>query len=84
LDSYKPRIHENVHCKIKDANTGIAVLDTVPYTMKKTINGGTTWTNFTPTGYFISYPRLAFVPGTASMWIDVSAYPGSWVFLQYG
>jgi hypothetical protein len=44
--------------------------------MRKTINGGTTWTTVTPTGYYVTYPHIDNVPGTASMWVDVSAGPG--------
>lgn len=60
----------------KNANVGFATMTTYPYTVKKTIDGGTTWNTFTPTGYFVKMPRLDFVPGTASMWVDVSGYPG--------
>lgn len=61
--------------KFKDANNGIAVLDTLPYTMKKTFDGGLTWNTITPTGYYVKYPRVAFVPGTSSTWVDVASSP---------
>lgn len=61
----------------KDANTGFVVLAASPYTMKKTINGGATWTAITPTGFFLKYPHIDNVPGTAAMWVDVSAGPGT-------
>ncbi|OFY74876.1 MAG: hypothetical protein A2275_06000, partial [Bacteroidetes bacterium RIFOXYA12_FULL_35_11] len=60
----------------KDANVGFAVLSAAPYTIKKTINGGTTWTTVTPTGYLVSSAKLIFVPGTASTWVNVASYPG--------
>jgi len=63
--------------KFKDANTGIIVLDTLPYTMRKTTDGGSTWSAITPTGYLVKRPQLAFVPGTASTWFDVAANPGN-------
>jgi len=61
----------------KDANYGIVVSDSTPYTMRKTINGGTTWTALTPTGYEVKHPNLAFVPGTTSTWVDVASYPSN-------
>jgi hypothetical protein len=65
------------HMKFKDANTGIIVLDTIPYTVRKTTDGGSTWATIAPTGYFVSRPQLAFVPGTTSTWIDVASYPSN-------
>lgn len=47
-----------------------------PYTylgMKKTIDGGLTWTAITPTGFYVKSPNLDYVPGTANMWVDCSA-----------
>ncbi len=47
-----------------------------PYTylgMKKTVDGGATWTAVTPTGFYVKSPDIDFVPGTTSMWVDVSA-----------
>ena len=63
--------------RMKDANIGIAVTDTTPLGYKKTSNGGSTWTSFTPTGYVVVTPKLAYVPGTPSTWIDVAAYPSN-------
>ena len=63
--------------KMKDANVGIAVTDTTPLGYKKTSNGGLTWQSFTPTGYVVTTPKLAFVPGTTAMWVDVAAYPSN-------
>ncbi len=60
----------------KDANVGFAVLSADPYTVKKTTNGGTTWTDVIPGGYFVSSAKLAFVPGTPSTWVNVASYPG--------
>ena len=59
----------------KDANTGIAILAASPYTMRRTTDGGTTWATVTPTGYYVKYPHIDFVPGTSSMWFDVSSGP---------
>jgi PKD repeat protein len=41
--------------------------------MKITTDGGTTWNSITPTGYYVKSPNIANIPGTASMWVDVSA-----------
>ncbi len=62
---------------MKSALVGIAVLDTVPYTMRKTNDGGATWTTLVPTGYLVKHPELAFVPGTSSTWFDVSVSPSN-------
>lgn len=62
---------------MKSATVGIAVLDTLPYTMRKTNDGGATWTTLVPTGYVVKHPQLAFVPGTASTWFDVSVSPSN-------
>ncbi len=65
----------------KDALYGIAVgtsNSTGAYIgMKKTTDGGATWTTITPTGYYVKNPNIDFVPGTTSMWVDGAAYPGS-------
>jgi PKD repeat protein len=63
--------------KFKDANNGIAVSDTLPYDMKKTINGGTTWTALAPTGFLVKRPVIAYVPGTASRWHNVASFPSN-------
>jgi PKD repeat protein len=63
--------------EFKDANVGIAVLDTLPYSMSKTNDGGATWTPMAPTGYVVKRPILAFVPGTTSTWFDVAYYPST-------
>ena len=63
--------------RMKDANVGIAVTDTTPLGYKKTSNGGLTWQSFTPTGYVVTTPKLAFVPGTTAMWVDVASYPSN-------
>lgn len=60
-----------------DANVGIAILDTIPYTIKKTNNGGSTWTTLAPTGFMVSAPTISFIPGTNNSWINVASYPGS-------
>ena len=61
----------------KDANVGIAVTDTTPVGFKKTIDGGLTWQSFTPAGYVVKAPKIAFVPGTTATWVDVAAYPSN-------
>ena len=61
----------------KDANTGLMILAASPYTIKKTIDGGATWNTLTPTGYFLKFPHICNVPGTPSMWVDVSSGPGT-------
>lgn len=61
----------------KNENVGIVALNASPYTLKKTTNGGATWTTITPTGTFLVAPNLAYVKGTHSMWIDVSASQNS-------
>ena len=63
--------------RFKDANNGIAVSDTLPYNMKKTINGGTTWTALAPAGYLVKRPIIAYVPGTTSRWHDVASFPSN-------
>jgi hypothetical protein len=42
----------------------------------KTTNGGTSYTAFTPTGYFVKDADLAHIPGTPSSWVDVSGGTG--------
>jgi len=65
----------------KDASTGIVFgvnASTGAYAgMKKTVNGGNTWSSVTPAGYFVKYPHIDFVPGTASTWVNVSAGAGT-------
>lgn len=64
----------------KDANKGIITgtnNSSGVYTgMKITTDGGATWNTLTPTGFFVKTPHIDFVPGTASMWIDVTAGTG--------
>ncbi len=64
----------------KDASTGIVTgtnNSTGAYIgMRKTTDGGSTWTTVTPTGYYVKNPHLDYVPGTTAMWVDVSAGPG--------
>jgi len=59
----------------KDANTGFMVQHSSPFTIKKTTDGGLTWTAVNPAGYFIKRPSLDFIPGTSSTWVDVSSGP---------
>ncbi|MFH0866467.1 MAG: C10 family peptidase [Bacteroidota bacterium] len=63
----------------KDNNTGIIVGTTTSgYSgIKKTINGGSTWTTLTPTGFYVKIPSLDFIPGTSSTWVDVASGPGT-------
>jgi PKD repeat protein len=64
----------------KDATTGIVTGTNnstgVYIGMKKTINGGTTWTTVTPTGFYVKNPHIDYVPGTTGMWVDVSSGAG--------
>jgi PKD repeat protein len=65
--------------RFKDANVGFAIGDnytTAAYIgIKKTIDGGATWTALTPSGFYVKSPNLDYVPGTTSMWVDGSAGP---------
>lgn len=57
----------------KDENIGFAVNSENPNNLKKTIDGGVSWSYFVPEGAFFSYPHLDFVPGTSSTWVCVSS-----------
>ncbi len=64
--------------RFKDALNGIVTgtQSASPYAylgMKKTTDGGATWTTVTPTGFFVKSPDIDFIPGTSSTWVDVSA-----------
>lgn len=63
----------------KNCMVGIALSRSTasPYYMKKTNDGGLTWTSLNPTGFFVNSPNLAHIPGTASTWVDVAVYPGN-------
>lgn len=71
--------------KFIDANNGIAITkvynttsgDLTTFTLRRTTNGGTTWTAFTPTGA-INTSEIAPVPGTTSTWYSVG---GVWPFI---
>ena len=41
--------------------------------MKKTTDGGSTWTDVTPTGAFVKTPNIAYMPGT-NYWINGASY----------
>lgn len=64
----------------KDAMTGIVV--GINYTtgaflgLKKTTDGGATWSTINPTGFYVKMPHLCSVPGTSSIWVDVTPGPG--------
>ena len=45
--------------------------------MKKTTDGGLTWSTLTPTGYLVKRPVISFVPGTTSTWFDVASSPSN-------
>jgi len=60
----------------KDATTGFASLGASPYTLKKTVDGGSTWSTVIPTGFYTKAPQLAFLKGTDAIWIDASVGPG--------
>jgi len=66
-----------VSLSFKDANTGFAVLTTTPYTVKKTIDGGATWTTLTPAGFDEKYPHFKFLTGTAATWVSLGPGSGS-------
>jgi photosystem II stability/assembly factor-like uncharacterized protein len=56
----------------KDANTGIAIGNS-PLEIKRTIDGGMTWTTLTPTLLPGTIPAQAeYIPGTISTWMIVS------------
>ncbi len=63
----------------KNASVGIVIATNTatPYAyigLRKTINGGTSWTAFTaPTGFFVQRPDLDYIPGTSGVWVDVSS-----------
>jgi len=57
----------------KDENIGIASQSDSPYAIKKTTDGGTSWTTLTPSGTFLSQSHLTFVKGTRALWINVGA-----------
>jgi PKD repeat protein len=63
--------------RFKDSMNGIVIgtnYSTGAYIgLKKTTDGGATWTTLTPTGFFVKVPRLDYVPGTSNMLVDVSA-----------
>jgi PKD repeat protein len=65
----------------KDASTGVVVgisSTTNSYAgMKKTVNGGTSWSTITPTGFFVKYPHFDFIPGTTASWVNVGAGPNN-------
>ncbi len=44
----------------------------VEYGPVHTTNGGTSYTAFTPGGYYVKNPNLAYIPGTPSTWVDVA------------
>lgn len=64
----------------KDASTGLAFgvnSSTHVYAgMKKTTNGGANWSAFTPTGFFVQYPNLDFIPGSTNCWVNVASGEG--------
>lgn len=59
----------------KDQNVGFVILSIAPYTVKKTTDGGATWSAYAPTGFFVKSPTMAYLPGTTSMWVDVASGP---------
>ncbi|NVO04034.1 MAG: C10 family peptidase [Bacteroidetes bacterium] len=63
--------------RFKNGLVGVAIGQVSPYTMKKTIDGGLTWTALAPTGYFLKLPHLDYVPGTPSKWVNVAGGPGT-------
>ncbi len=65
-----------VNVRFKNDSVGFAMLQTTPYTFRKTVNGGSSWSTLYPSGYFTKLPHIDFVPGTVSTWVDVSCGPG--------
>ena len=67
-------LNDYTYIVFKDANIGFAILasTTPPVSLKKTNDGGLTWTTLTPTGAFVQSHHLDYVPGTASMWVNIS------------
>ncbi len=63
--------------QFKDALVGIAVSDTLPYSMRKTTDGGLTWAALNSTGFVVRRPQIAFIPGTTSTWVDVASFPSN-------
>ncbi|SDB89695.1 C10 family peptidase [Williamwhitmania taraxaci] len=59
----------------KDASTGFAILSAAPYTIKKTMDGGSSWSSLAPTGFFVKASHFAFLKGTDATWVDVSSGP---------
>jgi PKD repeat protein len=59
--------------------TGSTYSNGVYVGMKRTIDGGATWTAVTQAAgsFYLKNPNIAYVPGTASMWVDGSAGPGT-------
>ena len=66
-----------VDVRMRDANNGLAMdkRSTISY-LAETNNGGATWVSVTPTGPFYGYD-IAYVPGTANMWISTGAASGA-------
>ncbi|MGD0711029.1 MAG: C10 family peptidase [Bacteroidales bacterium] len=44
--------------------------------MKITTDGGSTWNTVTPTGFYTKNPNISNIPGTESLWVDVSQGSG--------
>jgi PKD repeat protein len=65
-----------IDVKFRNAKTGFAIQNGARYLVKKTINGGSTWTNYAQPDNFIQ-GTFAYVPQSNATWINVgfgSAY----------
>jgi len=58
--------------KFRNSTIGFAIKREDPYTIKKTVNGGNSWSNYTLPSNFLQ-GDLAYVPGSNATWINVSA-----------
>ena len=66
-----------IDVRFRNNLVGIAISTASPYGMKKTTDGGITWNTLTPTGYFLTFQHLDYVPGTAAKWVNVAGGPGT-------
>ncbi|HNW97927.1 MAG TPA: C10 family peptidase [Bacteroidales bacterium] len=44
--------------------------------IKRSTNGGTSFSALTPTGYFVKNPNIEYIPGS-DIFVDVASYPGT-------
>jgi hypothetical protein len=61
--------------RFRNSKVGFAIAQGSNYAVKKTVNGGDTWSNYTLPPYFLK-GDLVYVPGTRATWLNVSSgYP---------